>query len=61
MYIVGGRKEWMRLDGSVSQKPDHLVVNVSRVYALNEAISRFPHVLAVCQITGISKVIVDYG
>jgi hypothetical protein len=50
----------MTLDVNITQKADHLQVDVSGTYDMREAIDRFPLVIAACRLTGLDKALIDF-
>jgi hypothetical protein len=48
------------LDIEITQKVDHLQVDVSGTYDMREAIDRFPLVIAACRLTGLDKALIDF-
>lgn len=50
----------MAIDIKTIQHNDYLEFVATGSHDLNEAIDKFPHILAVCKSTGLKKVLVDY-
>ena len=49
-----------KLKTEIKRLEDHLLVRVTGAYDLDEALDGFALVLAACQITGVTRVIVDF-
>ncbi len=50
----------MAIDINIIQHNDFLEIVVTGSYDLNDAVNKFPHVLDVCRLTGLQKVLIDY-
>jgi len=49
----------MTIDIKIKQHNDFLEIIATGPYDLNEAINQFPHVLDVCRLSGLQKVLID--
>jgi hypothetical protein len=50
----------MAIDIKINQHDDYLEFVVTGSYDLNDAVNKFPHILDVCRLTGLQKVLIDY-
>ena len=50
----------MSLEVEIIQNKEYVEAIVSGEYDMQEAVDKFPIVLSACQITGLSKVLIDF-